>query len=334
MRMTSGSWRSALRKPDAYDRRVEADFALRDDRLASLCTNSIGSSIVRMCSGARAVDEIDERGERRALAAAGDAGDEHEAARLFGELDDRRRQAERFERRNLVRESDASTRAIVPRCRNTLARTAADAGRLPRDVDFELASCSRSWCAGGSSRSAIASRSAALSGATVVQRCSVAVDAHERRVAGAQVNVGGAAAAAVRDQLIKGHGGLFSRCKGLAVRTARCRNRLPPKPSERADTPGLGPQNCRRGRPEPRVPRGYWVAGWPPPGLARAAGMSTGRQPAVPVGHDAVDVVEERLLERGGDRARARPAPIWILSTDRIGVISAAVPTKNTSSAM
>ena len=56
-------------------------------------------------------------------------------------------------------------------------------------------------------------------------------------------------------------------------------------------------------------------------------------QPAVAVGDDAVDVVEERLLERRGD-GTAPAAADWILSTDRIGVISAAVPQKNISSAM
>ena len=67
-------------------------------------------------------------------------------------------------------------------------------------------------------------------------------------------------------------------------------------------------------------------------GLQRLAGVDVG-QPAVAVRRLAVDDVEERLLERFGDRA-APAAADAILSTDRIGVISTAVPTKNASSAM
>ena len=52
------------------------------------------------------------------------------------------------------------------------------------------------------------------------------------------------------------------------------------------------------------------------------------------VGSLAVDDLEKRLLERFRDRARACPLPTGILSTERIGVISTAVPTKKTSSAM
>ena len=52
------------------------------------------------------------------------------------------------------------------------------------------------------------------------------------------------------------------------------------------------------------------------------------------VGRLAVDDVEERALQRLGDRIRGGRAPILILSIDRIGVTSAAVPTTNTSSAM
>ena len=50
------------------------------------CRNSIGSSIVRMCSERVVVDAVDQRRERRRLAGAGRAGDEHEAARLVAQL--------------------------------------------------------------------------------------------------------------------------------------------------------------------------------------------------------------------------------------------------------
>ena len=67
---------------------------------------------------------------------------------------------------------------------------------------------------------------------------------------------------------------------------------------------------------------------------AVGAARSTGLQPAVRVRRLALDDLEEPLLDRLGDRARGGPRPILTRSTDRIGVTSTAVPTKNTSSAM
>jgi hypothetical protein len=52
----------------------------------------------------------------------------------------------------------------------------------------------------------------------------------------------------------------------------------------------------------------------------------------VRVGHLAVDDLEEAPVNRRRD-GPAPPAPTTILSIDRIGVISTAVPTKNASSA-
>ena len=51
------------------------------------------------------VDLVDHRRQRRRLAAAGRAGDEHEAARPLGELGEHRRQAELAEDADLLRES-------------------------------------------------------------------------------------------------------------------------------------------------------------------------------------------------------------------------------------
>jgi hypothetical protein len=53
----------------------------------------------------------------------------------------------------------------------------------------------------------------------------------------------------------------------------------------------------------------------------------------VRVRHLAVDDVEEGLLQRLGDRAAAAGADLLLVDR-RTGVTSAAVPTKNTSSAM
>ena len=66
--------------------------------------NSIGSSIVMMCSSRVCVDLVDHRRQRRRLARAGRAGDEHEAARLVAKLVHDRRQAELLDRQDLRRD--------------------------------------------------------------------------------------------------------------------------------------------------------------------------------------------------------------------------------------
>ena len=68
----------------------------------SRCRYSIGSSTVMMCAGARGVDVVDHRGQRRALAAAGRAGDEHQAALFVGDRLEHRRQAELVDRLDLA----------------------------------------------------------------------------------------------------------------------------------------------------------------------------------------------------------------------------------------
>ena len=88
----------------AERRRVGADLALRDDAalvpVHELDRVLDGEDVVRL----RAVDLVDHRGERRRLARARRAGDEHEAARLHRELAERRRQPELLERPELLRD--------------------------------------------------------------------------------------------------------------------------------------------------------------------------------------------------------------------------------------
>jgi hypothetical protein len=72
--------------------------------------------------GARAVDLVDHRRERRRLARAGRARDEDEAARLLRELAEARRQAELLERLQLVGDE---------------AEGGADGAPLEVDVDAE-----------------------------------------------------------------------------------------------------------------------------------------------------------------------------------------------------
>ena len=85
-RITSGSWRSAARRPSANVVASEPISRWLTMQRRCRCRNSIGSSIVRMCSARVVVDAVDQRRERRRLAGAGRAGDEHEAARLLAEL--------------------------------------------------------------------------------------------------------------------------------------------------------------------------------------------------------------------------------------------------------
>ena len=84
--MTSGSWRRAAFRPAAKDERVRADLALVDDALLVAV-----EELDRVLDGhdvlfARGVDLVDDGGQRRRLARAGRARDEHEAARALGQL--------------------------------------------------------------------------------------------------------------------------------------------------------------------------------------------------------------------------------------------------------
>ena len=84
------------------------------------------------------------------------------------------------------------------------------------------------------------------------------------------------------------------------------------------------------GGPEPAGRRlvGRRCASAPAPAGCSGSPRVDVRQPAVRVGHLAVDDVEERRWSASVTGPR-RPLPTVILSTERIGVTSAAVPTKN-----
>ena len=89
-RITSGSWRSAAFRASAEGLRVGADLALVDDALLVAV-----EELDRVLDGhdvllARLVDRVDHGRQRGGLARAGRAGDEHDAARLLGEVVDRR----------------------------------------------------------------------------------------------------------------------------------------------------------------------------------------------------------------------------------------------------
>ena len=92
--------RGAQRHAEAL--RVGVQLALVDQRglvLVQVFDRVLDRQDVRLLGQ---VDPIDHRGERRRLAAAGRAGDEHEAARAIGQLGEHRRQAQFLERTDLL----------------------------------------------------------------------------------------------------------------------------------------------------------------------------------------------------------------------------------------
>ena len=134
-RMTSGSCRSALRSACANERRVDRDLALVDDRLVvpmEVLDRILDRHDVRR---ARRVDVVDHRGERRALAAAGRAGDEDQPALLLGDLLEDGRQAEVVDRPDAERDDaqdDADRAALL----EDVAAEAAEAGHAVGEVDL------------------------------------------------------------------------------------------------------------------------------------------------------------------------------------------------------
>ena len=91
--------------------------------------------MVMTCAVRRGVDVVDHRRQRRRLAAAGRAGDEHEAALFVGDLLQHRRQPELVEVHHLDRndaEHDADGAALLEH----VAAEAAEAGHAVGEVDF------------------------------------------------------------------------------------------------------------------------------------------------------------------------------------------------------
>ena len=109
--------------------------------------------------GARAVDEVDERGERRRLAGTGRAGDEHETTRAAARTGRRLRDAELAELLDLGRdETERRTDGAA-----LLVEVDAETGvrrEREREVELELARRTAAFCsASGCSESAEATLS-------------------------------------------------------------------------------------------------------------------------------------------------------------------------------
>ena len=115
-------------------RRVDRDLALVDDRLVvavQVLDRVLDRHDVRR---ARRVDVVDHRGQRRALAAAGRAGDEHEAALFLRDPLEHRRQAELVDRLDAGRD-DAQDEADGAALLEDVAAEAAEPGDAVGEVD-------------------------------------------------------------------------------------------------------------------------------------------------------------------------------------------------------
>src|SRR3954451_11821627 len=137
----------------------------------------------------RLVDLVDHRRERRRLARAGRPGDEHEAARLLDEVHEDRRQAERLERRDVLRDR-AHDRADRRALEEGVDAEAGLAGHRVGEVDLPLL---LELLALVVVEERVHDLAADLRGhRCVVQRAHPAADADHRRGARRQVEVRGA----------------------------------------------------------------------------------------------------------------------------------------------
>ena len=127
-RITFGAWRSAARSAARERRRVAVQLALVHRALLvqvqELDRILDGEDVL----GARLVDQVDDRGQRRRLAGSGRSGDEHDAVLERGDVGDRRRQASARRSTGSSRAMTRITIAKVPRWRNTLTRKRARSG--------------------------------------------------------------------------------------------------------------------------------------------------------------------------------------------------------------
>ena len=136
-RITSGSWRSAARSASAKLVGVGADLALVDDALL-VPVHELDRVLDRDdVVGARAVDLVDHRRERRRLAGAGRAGDEDEPARLRRKAVQDLREPELLERLHLLRD-EAERRAERFALEEDVHAEAREAGHRVREVELAV----------------------------------------------------------------------------------------------------------------------------------------------------------------------------------------------------
>jgi hypothetical protein len=171
--------------------RVRADLALADHR-AQVAVDELDRILDRDdMSGARAVDVIDDRRERRRLAGAGGAGHEDDSARLFRELCDHRRQAELVDAADPVRDRARDERDIAALAED-VDPEARDADDLVGDVELLVALEFRHALGAGEQRLGAGDRVGGLEHRPVIagERTKLTIDASERHRSHFQMEIG------------------------------------------------------------------------------------------------------------------------------------------------
>jgi hypothetical protein len=247
---------------------VHADLALVDDRLLVLVQELDRVLDRHDVPGPRRVDVVDHRGQRRRLARAGGAGEQHDAALLLGQLADDGRQLELVDRPDVDRD-----RADDERHRPALAEGVDAEARDARDrvgeVDLVLLLELTELVGVVEHLVDRAERVLAGERGGALEAAHGAVDAHDRRSGDLEVQVGAAgldeAAEAVVE--IEGHAQRIGRAV-RALDGGWTERRRAPDCGARA-TVGLGcPVRAGRGATRRRA------ASAPPP--ATAASSATG----------------------------------------------------------
>ena len=135
--MTSGSWRSALRRADSETLGVDLHLALVDDRLL-VSVEELDRVLDRHdVLVALRVDVVDHRRERRRFSRAGRPGAEDESALLVADLLEDRRQEQLADRQDAGRD-DAQHEADRAPLLEDVASEASEVRHGVGDVDLEV----------------------------------------------------------------------------------------------------------------------------------------------------------------------------------------------------
>ena len=203
-RITSGSWRSAPRSASANPFASAPISRWFTTEVLCWWRNSIGSSIVTMCSARRLVDRVDHRRERRRLARACRAGDEDEAARLLRKLEEHLRQAEVLRRLDQLRhEAEGGGEGVALEIDvDTEARDARDRiGEVDLTVDLEPLLLLR-----GEDAIEKVARLLRREGLELLERAELAAHTKQRRRPRGDVEVGGVFVGDALQERVDGEG--------------------------------------------------------------------------------------------------------------------------------
>ena len=249
-----------------------------------------------MCAGARRVDVVDHRGERRALAAAGGAGDEHQAALFLRDLLQHRRQAELVDRLDPGRD-DAQHQADGAALLEDVAAEAAEPVDAVGEVDvlvlLELLDVLR---AEDRLRHRLGVR--AIEPLFLGRDDERAVDPHHRVAADLQVQVRRAAGHGDLQQVVDVH---ESQCAWPCTATVGVFIRL-----ARLPVAAVVPAGCAAARPGRRTSASRGVSGTSPLMTSKKARLHRfgDRAAAAVADRDLVHRADRRDLDRRADEER------------------------------